>query len=108
MPKTNDPYSRPINATKPEGQMLQGEFYGDKATDKALHRGTQGRPVHQLRPMVSVVPAWPDETPAEAVKPTRKRKSSSPNTDATSPSDSEIPLPAEPLAPSVTEDDLFG
>lgn len=96
MPQVNDPYSRPINATKPEGQMLQGEFYGSKASDKTLHGATGGRQVHQVRSMPSVVPAWPDEEPAP--KPKRERKPRGPKADAV--------IVDEP--PAITEDDLFG
>ena len=108
MPKTNDPYSRPINATRPEGQMLQGEFYGDKATDKALHSATGGRAVHQVRPMQSVVPDWPEDRPTPPT--TRKKKVTTPtpdvtlpNGDASSPSDD-----AARVTDAITEDDLFG
>jgi hypothetical protein len=39
MTKPNNPYARPINATK-EGAMTVGEFYGTRATDQVLtHAG---------------------------------------------------------------------
>lgn len=101
MPKPNDPYSRPINATKPEGQMLQGEFYGEKATDKQLHRAIGGRPVHQVRPMVSVVPNWPEQPKP---KPVREKKARGPKPDKVIVDE----VPAEPQPEPITEDDLFG
>ena len=128
MPNRNEPYSRPINATRLEGQMLQGEFYGDKASDKVLHQATGGRAVHQVRPMSSVVPAWPDQQPTQSAPPQPKRgrppgsknrvkatiddiapldeidpPSTLPNSDATSPSDD-----ATRVTDAITEDDLFG
>jgi len=109
MPNRNDPYSRPINATRPEGQMLQGEFYGEKATSKVLHGATGGRAVHQVRPMASVVPTWPGETaPPEPPKPKRGRPPGSKNrTKATI--DDIAPLDEiEAEESAVTEDDLFG
>lgn len=93
MPNRNDPYSRPINATRPEGQMLQGEFYGDKASDKRLHNATGGREVHQVRPMPSVVPTWPEDQPASKARKPRGPKADKVITDE---------------QPSITEDDLFG
>ena len=103
MPKVNDPYSRPINATRPEGQMLQGEYYGEKAHDKQLHGATSGREVHQVRPMQSVVPAWPEPEPP---KPTRKRKTATPNPEPTTPTlDASSPSDEQS---TITEDDLFG
>jgi hypothetical protein len=115
MPKTNDPYSRPINATRPEGQMLQGEFYGEHATDKRLHNATGGRVVHQVRPMQSVVPAWPEAETESAPKTTRKRKPTTPSpepttptTDVTSLSDEQSPEPNGQPLDAITEDDLFG
>ena len=114
MPNKNDPYSRPINATRLEGQMLQGEFYGDKASDKALHQATGGRAVHQVRPMASVVPTWPDAKPTPPT---------TPSPDVTSPSDEQSPpkkrvkATIDDIAPldeilaeeaAITEDDLFG
>lgn len=94
MPKRNDPYSRPINATRPEGQMLQGEYYGEPASDKALHGATGGRAVHQVRPMPSVVPAWPEVEPAQ-----KARKPRGPKAD-------KVVVDEPPAA--ITEDDLFG
>ena len=118
MPKRNDPYSRPINATRPEGQMLQGEFYGEPATDKALHGATGGRAVHQVRAMASVVPSWPDvEEPAKPRRgrpPGSKNKvaTSSPKATTLSPEtttlNTDVTSPSNEQSAAITEDDLFG
>jgi hypothetical protein len=42
MPKPNNPYRRPIDATK-ESAMPVGAFYGTPATDKAINHAAGGR-----------------------------------------------------------------
>lgn len=44
MPKPNNPYARPINATK-DSAMTIGEYYGTRATDKAINHAAGGRNV---------------------------------------------------------------
>src|SRR5262245_54850219 len=113
MPKINDPYSRPIHATR-EGAMLQGEFYGQRATDKRLSHAAGPVAASQVRALPSVVPGYR----CDEVKPKRTRKrtdnaatsetavvtseDTTPNPDATSPS--------EPVSDQkqLTEDELFG
>lgn len=107
MPQPNDPYSRPIHATKPHHQPVLG-LHGEPANKHvklAIASNPNARPIHVPAP--GTMPAWPEEAP-EAAKSTRKKKAASPSTDVTSPSDDNIPPPPEPLAQSVTEDDLFG
>lgn len=44
MPKPNNPYRRPIDATK-ESAMTIGDYYGTRATDKAINHAAGGRNV---------------------------------------------------------------
>jgi hypothetical protein len=44
MPKPNNPYRRPIDATKESAQTI-GEYYGTPATDKAINHAAGGRNV---------------------------------------------------------------
>jgi hypothetical protein len=96
---TNDPYSRPINATRPDA-VLVGEFYGRPATDKARSHAAGRRDAVGVRALPSVVPAV---IGAPKPKPTRKRKPTTPSPDATSPSE-----PLTTVVSPITEDDLFG
>jgi len=98
MPK-NDPYSRPINATKPE-HVRAMDYYGTPVEDRKPV-GLAGNPnAARVRALPSVVPQWP--------KPTPNPEPTTLNTDATSPSDDEsAPLISE-ISDAVTEDDLFG
>lgn len=100
--KPNNPYARPVNATRSEGQMLVGEFYGTRANDKQL-AGLRGRQVAPASRFAGRAVAVPVDMDAPKPKPTRKRKATTLNTDATSPSDDNTGV-----APAITEDDLFG
>ncbi|HVQ53289.1 MAG TPA: hypothetical protein VMS92_24895 [Mycobacterium sp.] len=42
MPKPNNPYRRPIDATKESAQTI-GEYYGTRSTDKAINHAAGGR-----------------------------------------------------------------
>lgn len=104
----NNPYARPINATRPEGQMQVGEFYGKRATDKTLagHNGRKVSPANRYTGVATAVPV--DMDAPEPPKPKRGRppkatpnpEPTSLNTDATSPTDEQVS--------AITEDDLFG
>lgn len=106
-PLPNNPYARPINATRPEGQMLQGEYYGERAHDKQLagHGGRKVSPANRYAGRAIAVPVDMDALPTRRSA-VRKRKVTTPSpepttptADATSPSDEQSPI---------TEDDLFG
>jgi hypothetical protein len=105
MTKPNNPYARPINATRPDA-VLVSEHYGQRSTDKRRSHETGNRevsPANRFQSGVTAVPAWPDEAPAPAKRKRAPRATPSPepttlNSDATSPSDDK----------SITEDDLFG
>lgn len=107
MTKPNNPYERPINATRSDA-VLQSEFYGSRATDKRRSHETGGRevaPANRYQSNVTAVPQWPDEaTPKLKAKRTPRATPSpeptSPNSDVTSPSDADAGV--------ITEDDLFG
>lgn len=71
-PIPNNPYARPINATRPEGQMLVGEFYGERAGDKTL-AGHNGRQVSPASRFVSKAIAVPAEMEFKVDEPRRKR-----------------------------------
>lgn len=103
MPK-NDPYSRPINATKPE-HVRAMDYYGTPVEDRKPV-GLAGNPnAARVRALPSVVPMWPDK-PKPKPKAKAKRgpkpdkviidEPTTLNPDATSPSE------------AITEDDLFG
>jgi hypothetical protein len=110
-PKRNDPYSRPINATRPDA-VVQGEFYGTLDTSKARNHAAganDATPAGRFQSGVSVVPTWPKPIPKDNLGPEGKPvvtpadnaptpPPTTPNTDTTSLSDDE----------SITEDDLFG
>jgi hypothetical protein len=102
----NNPYARPVNATRAEGQMLQGEYYGQKAGDKALSHETGGRQVSPANRYAGVAAATPvDMDSPEPPKPKRGRPPGPKREKATI--DSIAPLD-EIDPPAVTEDDLFG
>ena len=116
MTKPNNPYARPINATRPDA-VLQSEHYGQRSTDKRRSHETAGRevaPASRYRSGVTAVPAWPEDQLAP-FKAKRKRtpkatpspEATSPNSDATSPSDEHTHVPTESVG-AITEDDLFG
>lgn len=94
----NNPYARPVNATRPEGQMLVGEFYGTRATDKQL-AGTHGRqvsPANRFSGSAIAVPDGMELPPTSKPKRTRKR------------TDNTATLVEPQVEPTITEDDLFG
>lgn len=113
----NNPYARPINATRPEGQMLVGEFYGQRATDKQL-AGIHGRQVSPASRYVGKAIAVPaDVVGPPPDRPRRGRPPGSKNRVKATIDDivplSELEEPA--TSPSddnehdaITEDDLFG
>lgn len=106
--RPNNPYARPIHATRPEGQMLQGEYYGEHATDKTLagHHGRKVSPANRFVGNATAVPVdmdavvVPTKSKERKVRERQAAAPTSPKTDATSPSDEQVP--------SITEDDLFG
>ena len=102
-PLPNNPYARPINATRSEGQMLQGEFYGERASDKKL-AGHRDRKVSSANRFVGNAIAVPANMDALPEKPKRTR---GPKADKVI-IDEQPPEPnGQPLA-AITEDDLFG
>jgi hypothetical protein len=97
MTQPNNPYARPINATRPDA-VLQSEHYGQRATDKRRSHETKGRevsPAGRFQSGVTAVPAWPDAEPA----PTKPKTKRGPKADKV--------IVDEQPAP-ITEDDLFG
>lgn len=124
MPTTNDPYSRPINATRPE-HVLVGEHYGERSkhsqrTAVAGNDGGRAAAPYRGEPVV------PDEfkptkvskrkgTPSDPVSlpllthnqplVTDSQDPTSPSPDTSSPSDDDTPDMPEPV---ITEEDLFG
>jgi hypothetical protein len=106
-PHPNNPYARPINATRPDAKLV-GEYYGSQSTDKRRSHETGNRevsPANRFQSSVTAVPAWPDEAPAptkrkRAPRATPSPEPTSPSTDATSPTDANAGV--------ITEDDLFG
>ena len=105
-PHPNNPYARPINATRPDAKLV-GEYYGQSDKSKRRSHETGNRevaPANRFQSSVTAVPAWPDEQPQpkpkakRAPKTTHSPEPTTPNSDATSPSDDK----------SITEDDLFG
>lgn len=112
MPVTNDPYSRPINATR-AGAAQVGEHYGDLATDKRRVMAA-GNP-NAASAVASTAPYVADGSNAplpvfervELAYPTPSPEPTSPNTDTTSPSDDDALDVLDALVPP-TEDDLFG
>jgi hypothetical protein len=104
-PLPNNPYARPINATRPDAKLV-GEYYGQSDTSKRRSHETGNRevaPANRFQSSVTAVPAWPDEAPAKPKRGRPPKTTPSPepttlNSDATSPSDDK----------SITEDDLFG
>ena len=123
----NNPYARPINATHPEGQMLQGEYYGERSSDKSL-AGHGGRQVSSASRFVSkaiAVPVDMDAPDGMSAPSEPKRKAGRPpgsKNRVKATIDDIVPLDEleEPTTPSpdvtspsdeqatVTEDDLFG
>lgn len=104
---SNDPYSRPINATRPE-HKIAGEHYGTLATDKKRSIAA-GNPnaasafgVYSTAPY-DVVAAVDRALPVfeHVALATDSPEPTTPNTDVTSPSDDED-------EPVITEEDLFG
>lgn len=92
----NNPYARPINATRPEGQMLVGEFYGKRADDKQL-AGLHGRDVSPASRYSGRSVVTPVDMDAESQpKPKRPR---GPKADK---------VVIDEPQPAITEDDLFG
>ena len=96
----NNPYARPINATRPEGQMLQNEYYGKRSTDKQLAgiHGRQVSPANRYYGRSAVTPVDMD-APANGqplAKPKRPRGLKADKV-----------VVDEPVA-AITEDDLFG
>lgn len=113
MTTPNNPYARPINATKPEGQMLQSEYYGERAGDKKL-AGLREQQVSPASRYVGRAIATPVDMEALAAeRPTGPRRGRPPGSknkpreratiDDIAPLDE---IEAEEAA--ITEDDLFG
>jgi len=106
-PRPNNPYARPINATRPDA-VLVSEHYGSRSTDKRRSHETSGRdvsPANRFQSGVTAVPQWPDEAKPKpkakrAPKTTPSPEPTSLNTDSTSPTDADSGV--------ITEDDLFG
>jgi hypothetical protein len=91
MVKPNNPYSRPINATKGEA-MTVGEYYGQRATDKTLNHAAGGRDVSPASRYQAV-----GHAPVAVIQPALKPKAKRTITNVIS----------EPEA-AVTAEDLFG
>jgi hypothetical protein len=73
MAKTNNPYARPIDATK-ESAMRVGDYYGTRATDKAINHAAGARNIAPASRYQAVGNADPTAKPAPAPKPTKKAK----------------------------------
>ena len=114
--RPNNPYARPINATRPEGQMLVGEFYGERARDKRLSHETGGRsvaPANRYSGAGIVEPVDMDAPPkrGRGRPPGSKTRPRDPLTGAVIdvepiPDPDVIDVPLDLL--DVPEDDLFG
>jgi hypothetical protein len=99
MPKPNNPYRRPPDATKESAQQVNA-YYGTPATDKAINHAAGGRNVAPASRFQAVgfsnapTTPTPDATSPSEVKPkTRKTKIG----------------PTQPVSEptAVTEEDLF-
>ena len=110
----NNPYARPINATRPEGQMLQGEYYGQRASDKQL-AGLHGRQVSPANRYSGTAIAVPDGM--EPPPPDRPKRGRPPGTKNRVKATIDDIVPLDEIEdsyspgieePPVTEDDLFG
>jgi hypothetical protein len=87
MPKPNNPYSRPVSATKESAKTI-GEYYGTRATDKTHINASGGRSVSSASRFQAVGNAYEPPAPTGA---TRKAGRSKPVSE-----------------PVVTAEDLFG
>jgi len=90
MVKPNNPYRRPIDATK-ESAMTIGEYYGTRSTDKAINHAAGNRNVSSASRYQAVGNAY--HAPAKS-----KPKARGPKADKV--------IVDEPSA--VTAEDLFG
>lgn len=123
MPDTNDPYSRPINATRPDARLV-GEHYGRLATDKARSHAAGPVAAAGVRALPSVVPVDMDalararaegklekKVPKQR-KPEPEPEAATPSPDVTSPSADEPYVEYTHIEdapePPITEEDLFG
>jgi hypothetical protein len=108
MPKPNNPYQRPINATK-ESAMPVAEFYGTKrgarATDKAINHAAGNRNVSPASRYQAVghsnAPTTPTPDVTSPSKAKSKRGKVAPAAPTTAPSTSDV-------GKAVTAEDLFG
>jgi hypothetical protein len=73
MPKPNNPYGRPVNATKESAKTI-GEYYGTRATDKTHINASGGRNVAPASRYQAVGNAYESPT-GEKSKPKAKPKS---------------------------------
>lgn len=111
MPETNDPYSRPINATRPDAQLV-GEFYGRPATDKARNHAAGRVAAAGVRALPSVVPVDMDARPPvklekKVKKPRKPAEPPAPTADDAYVEYTHVETPIE-AEPPITEEDLFG
>ena len=103
----NNPYARPINATRSEGQMLQSEYYGERAQDKQL-AGHGGRKVSPANRFVGNAVTVPVDMDAPKPKTTRRKRSTTPSPEPTTPTTDATSLSDDNTGAPITEDDLFG
>ena len=94
MPKPNNPYARPVHATK-ESAMIASEFYGTRrgarATDKTINHAAGGRNVAPASRYQAVGNAYVAPTTSSAAKSDKTKSHSVRNEKA-----------------PVTAEDLFG
>lgn len=109
MTTPNNPYARPVNATRPEGQMLVGEFYGKRAGDKQL-AGSHGRDVSPANRFSGREPVVPVDMDADSEEP-RPRRGRPPGSKNRTKATIDDIAPLDDVISeetAITEDDLFG
>jgi hypothetical protein len=93
MPKPNNPYARPVHATKESAQTI-GEYYGTLAKTTALNHAAGGRNASPASRFQAVGNAYvPPMTPSH---------------DTTSPKKPKSKVLTEPVTIPITAEDLFG
>ena len=87
--------------------MLQGEFYGTRASDKQL-AGHGGRKVSPASRYVGRAVAVPVDMDAPKSKTTRRKRTTTPSPEPTTPTTDATSPSNDNTGAAITEDDLFG
>jgi hypothetical protein len=93
MTKPNNPYARPIDATKESAKTI-GEYYGTRATDKAINHAAGGR---NVAPASRYQAVGHSNTPSTATRPEPSKKVREKSA-----------TPAPTTEAAITAEDLFG